>query len=56
MSNRILYSRMTVACVGFIFLVAMFVSSSSIQIPLAQKPQSESEVARFMDLENSTSI
>ncbi len=56
MSNRILYSRMTVACVGFIFLVAMFVSSSSIQIPLAQKSQSESEVASFMDLENSTLI
>ncbi|MHA1202074.1 MAG: NYN domain-containing protein [Candidatus Heimdallarchaeaceae archaeon] len=56
MSSRILYSRMTFAFIGFVFLIAMFVSSSSIQVPLAQKSQSESEVTSFMNLENSTLI
>ena len=32
----------------------MFVSSSSIQSPIAQKSQSESEITSFLDLENST--
>ncbi|MHA1592703.1 MAG: NYN domain-containing protein [Candidatus Heimdallarchaeaceae archaeon] len=54
MSRRILYSRMSVAYVGIIFLIAMFVSSSSIQTSIAQKSQSESEITSFLDIENST--
>ncbi|MCK4973243.1 MAG: hypothetical protein KAS52_07965, partial [Candidatus Heimdallarchaeota archaeon] len=54
MSRRILYSRMSVASVGFIFLIAIFVSLSSIQTPMAQKFQSEPEIASFLELENST--
>ncbi|MHA1815894.1 MAG: NYN domain-containing protein [Candidatus Heimdallarchaeaceae archaeon] len=47
---------MSVASIGFIFLMIIVTSSSSIQTPIAQKNQSESDIISFIELENATFI
>ena len=56
MSRGLLYRRMSVASIGFIFLMIIVTSSSSIQTPIAQKNQNESDVVSFIEFENATFI